>query len=176
MITTRRRLVLALGSSVLVSAFAADAVAQSPSRADRSFETLARRYIDRSARLSPVSATAMGDHRFDRRVDDVSAAGRAAGLRFSRDTLRSLEAIDRAQLSRANQVDAALLENALRADIWRTETLQSWAWNPLGYQSLAGGAIYSLMAREFAPLPERLESATVRMEQFPRLLRQARDE
>jgi uncharacterized protein (DUF885 family) len=95
---------------------------------------------------------------------------------FSRDTLRSLEAIDRAQLSRANQVDAALLENALRADIWRTETLQSWAWNPLGYQSLAGGAIYSLMAREFAPLPERFESATVRMEQIPRLLRQAREE
>jgi uncharacterized protein (DUF885 family) len=69
-----------------------------------------------------------------------------------------------------------LLDNALRADIWRTETLQSWAWNPLGYQSVAGGALYSLMAREFAPLPERLESATARMEKIPRLLAQARAE
>ncbi len=174
--TTRRRVVLALGSSLLVPVIGQSAAAQTPSSADRTFEALARRYIDRGARLSPVSATGMGDHRFDTRVDDLSANGRNAGLRFSRETLRSLERIDRSQLSRANQVDAALLDNALRADIWRTETLQGWAWNPLGYQSTAGGALYSLMAREFAPLPQRLESATVRMEQIPRLLRQAREE
>ncbi|MBX9747599.1 MAG: DUF885 domain-containing protein, partial [Hyphomonadaceae bacterium] len=174
--TTRRRVVLALGSSLLVPALGGDAFAQTPSRADRAFEALGRRYIDRGARLSPVSATGMGDHRFDDRVDDVSASGRAAGLRFSRETLRALERIDRTQLSRANQVDAMLLENALRGDIWRTETLQNWAWNPLGYQSVAGGALYSLMAREFAPLPERLESATARLEKIPRLLSQARAE
>lgn len=174
--TTRRRVVLALGSSLLVPALSTGASAQTTSRADRTFEALARRYIDQGARLSPVSATGMGDHRFDDRIDDVSARGRAAGLRFSRQTLASLERIDRSQLSRANQVDAMLLDNALRADIWRTETLQSWAWNPLGYQSVAGGALYSLMAREFAPLPERLESATARMEKIPRLLAQARAE
>ncbi len=172
--TTRRRVVLALGSSLLVPALATGASAQTPSRADRTFEALARRYIDQGARLSPVGATGMGDHRFDDRVDDLSARGRNAGLRFSQQILASLERIDHSQLSRANQVDAKLLDNALRSDIWRTETLQGWAWNPLGYQSVAGGALYSLMAREFAPLPERLESATARMEQIPRLLAQAR--
>jgi uncharacterized protein (DUF885 family) len=174
--TTRRRVVLALGSSLLVPAFTTGASAQTTSRADRTFEALARRYIDQGARLSPVGATGMGDHRFDDRVDDVSARGRAAGLRFSRQTLASLSRIDRSQLSRANQVDAMLLDNALRADIWRTETLQGWAWNPLGYQSVAGGALYSLMAREFAPIAERLESATARLEKIPRLLAQARAE
>ena len=174
--TTRRRVVLALGSSLLVPALASGASAQTPSRADRTFEALARRCIDQGSRLSPVSATGMGDHRFDDRVDDLSARGRAAGLRFSQQTLASLQRIDRTQLSRANQVDAMLLDNALRSDIWRTETLQGWAWNPLGYQSVAGGALYSLMAREFAPLPDRLESATARMEQIPRLLAQARAE
>jgi uncharacterized protein (DUF885 family) len=174
--TTRRRVVLALGSSLLVPALASGASAQTPSRADRTFEALARRYIDQGARLSPVSATGMGDHRFDNRVDDLSARGRAAGLRFSQQILAALERIDHSQLSRANQVDAKLLDNALRSDIWRTETLQGWAWNPLGYQSVAGGALYSLMAREFAPLPERLESATARMEQIPRVLAQARAE
>lgn len=127
-------------------------------------------------RLSPISATTIGDHRFDTRIDDVSAAGRAASLRFAQTTLASVDAIDASQLSRANQVDAAILANALRAQIWQTETLQSWAWNPLGYQSLAGGALYGLMAREFAPLPRRLEAATARMEQLPRLLAQARAE
>jgi uncharacterized protein (DUF885 family) len=172
--TSRRRVVLALGSTVLVPLLGADAFAQTPSRADRAFEALGRRWLDRSMRLSPVSATGTGDHRFDREIDDVSAAGRAAGLRFAHQTLHQLEAIDKTQLSRANQVDYAILGNSLRASIWQTETWQTWAWNPLGYQGLAGGALYSLMAREFAPLPQRLESAIYRLEKMPRLLEQTR--
>ncbi len=172
--TSRRRVVLALGSTVLVPLLGADAFAQTPSRADRAFEALGRRWLDRSMRLSPVSATGTGDHRFDREIDDVSAAGRATGLRFAHQTLHQLEAIDKTQLSRANQVDYAILGNSLRASIWQTETWQTWAWNPLGYQGLAGGALYSLMAREFAPLPQRLESAVYRLEKMPRLLEQTR--
>jgi uncharacterized protein (DUF885 family) len=174
---TRRRVVLALGSSLFVPAWAMqEAGAEPRSRADRAFEALGRRWLDRSMWLSPISATTTGDHRFDREIDDVSAAGRAAGLAFAQTTLSALEEIDHATLSRANQVDAALLSNALRAQIWQIETLQSWAWNPLGYQALAGGALYGLMAREFAPLPRRLEAATARMEKLPTLLAQARAE
>lgn len=176
MIISRRRVVLALGSTMLVPLAASPALAQNRSRADRAFEALGRRWLDRSMRYSPISATTIGDHRFDTRIDDVSAAGREAALRFTRQTLAALEAIDASELSRANQVDALILGNALRAQIWQTETLQSWAWNPLGYQALAGGALYGLMAREFAPLPRRLEAATVRMEQVPNLLAQARAE
>jgi uncharacterized protein (DUF885 family) len=172
----RRQVVLALGSSMVLPAFAGEAVAQQRTPADRAFERLAARWLDRSMRFSPVSATGIGDHRFDDRIDDVSAAGRAASLRFTRETLSALEGIDRNQLSRANQVDASLLANNLRGDIWRTETLQSWAWNPLMYQGVAGGALYSLMAREFAPLPRRLENAAARMELIPALLAQARTE
>ena len=161
---------------MLAPLMAREAVAQTASRADRAFEALGRRWLDRSMRYSPVSATQIGDHRYDNRVDDVSAAGRNAALRFSQDTLRQLLAIDRAQLTRANQVDYAILENNLRSDIWRTETLQPWAWNPLGYQALAGGALYGLMAREFAPLPQRLRSAIARMELIPDMLRKTRQE
>lgn len=174
--TSRRRVVLALGSAMLAPLMAGEAFAQNSSRADRAFEALGRRWLDRSMRFSPVSATQIGDHRYDSRIDDVSAAGRAAALRFTRDTLRQLERIGRSQLSRANQVDYAILENNLRGDIWRTETLQPWAWNPLGYQSLAGGALYGLMAREFAPRPQRLRSAIARMELIPDLLRKTRQE
>ncbi len=40
------------------------------------------------------------------------------------------------------------------------------------YSQLAGGALYSLMAREFAPLPDRLRAATSRMEKLPGLFEQ----
>src|SRR5262249_47063719 len=122
------------------------------------------------------AATQIGDHRFDAQIDDVSAAGRTTSLRFAHATLSALNAIDKQQLSRANQVDAAMLDNALRGQIWNTESVQGWAGNPLGYQTTAGGAVYNVMAREFAPVARRLESATRRMEQMGRFLRQAREE
>ncbi len=174
--SSRRRVLAALASASLAPFTLGTAWAQTTSRADRAFMRLARRWLDRSMALSPISATSIGDHRFDGRIDDVSAIGRAAGLAFARDTLAAIEAIDTGQLSRANQVDAAMLANALSAQIWQSESLQSWAWNPLIYQALAGGALYALMAREFAPLPRRLEAAAMRMEQLPNLLAQARAE
>ena len=39
----------------------------------------------------------------------------------------------------------------------------------------SGSAIYGLMAREFAPLPQRIGSAVSRMEKIPALLAQARE-
>src|SRR5690606_13216347 len=69
----------------------------------------------------------------------------------------------------------AMLRNQLRYDLWDLETMQSWAWDPQVYSQLAGGALYTLMAREFAPLPDRLRSATARMEKLPALFAQARE-
>ncbi len=161
---------------MLVPLMGGDALAQTSSRADRAFEALSRRWLDQSLRLGPAAATLFGDHRFDRDLDDVSAAGRAATLRLTRQTASALAGIDRNQLSRANQVDAALLDNNLRSTLWTIETNQQWAWNTLAYQSTVSNAIYSLMSREFAPVTQRLESATARLEKIPRFLQQARQE
>lgn len=174
MISSRRQVVLALGSAAVFSTFGARSAFASAE--DARFERLAARWLGRSMQLAPASATQIGDHRFDRRIDDVSAGGRARARRFARDTLRALEAIDRSALSRANQVDWALLANTLRSQIWAHDVLQSWAWEPLTYQSRAGDAIYNLMAREFAPMASRLESATARLELLPTALRHAREQ
>lgn len=150
----------------------ASCVAAAP--ADRQFEQVAADYVDQFPALSPVSATQLGDHRFDSQLDQVSAAAREKSATFHRDMLRRVTALDASQLSRANQVDHALLVHELRAQLWRIETLQEWAWNPLQYTELAGGAIYGLMAREFAPLPKRLGHVTDRLTEFPRLFEQIR--
>ncbi len=141
---------------------------------DQQFEQLGARYMDEFPALSPVSATALGDHRFDSQLDMVSAEARAQKRAFCRKYLEQLHKVDPAQLCRANQVDYALLEHNLQGTLWRLETLQEWAWNPLVYTRLSGGAIYSLIARDFAPLTTRLEHAADRLEQFPRLFRQIR--
>lgn len=150
-------------------------VAASTVAGDAIFADLSKRALDGWLQLSPISATQIGEHTYDSELDDLSAAGRQASIDYTRKTLAELDAIDAATLSRENQVDAAILRNQLQYGLWDAETLQSWASDPQVYSGLAGGAIYTLMAREFAPLPERIRSATVRMEKLPALFAQARD-
>ena len=144
------------------------------SEADTQFNDLSARWLDGAMRLSPVFATQIGDHRFDAELDDLSPEGRAKSLAFSKSMLADLEKIDRSKLSRENEVDASVLRNQLRYDVWGYENLQSWAWDPMLYSQLAGSAIYSLVARDFAPMPDRLRNATLRMEKLPALFAQMR--
>lgn len=159
----------AAGDPAVATATAVD------SEQDRAFAALAARYLDEGLALSPVAATQIGDHRFDAELDDLGAEGRKASADWTRTMLAGLEAIDAAALSREHQVDALILRNQLEGSLWDLETMQSWAWDPQVYSGLAGGAIYGLMAREFAPMPERLKSAAARMEKIPALLAQARE-
>ena len=109
-----------------------------PSAADVAFEGLARRYFDDVLALQPVNATALGDHRYDDKLDDVSLAGRERGITLERELLGAVQALDAAQLSRAHQVDARLLASQLEFDVWRFTDLQDWRWDPLLYTNLAG--------------------------------------
>ena len=162
-------------ATLLALAFLALPVfAATPGSADARFEALSQRYLAEFGRYSPVSATSLGDHRFDGDLDDMSADGRARRVAWVRGVLAELQAIDRNALSRANQVDAAMLENQLRYVIWSDQAYRDWSWDPLVYTQLSGQAVYGLLAREFAPLPERLRSVTARLEKLPTLLEQAR--
>ena len=142
---------------------------------DAEFAALSKRALDTWMQQSPVGATQIGDHRFDSEIDDLSAAGQQKTLAAYKALLTDLEKIDVARLGRENQVDAAILRNQLQSDIWNAEVLQSAKWDPQMYNGLAGSAIYGLMAREFAPLPQRLKSATDRMEKIPAIFAQARE-
>ncbi len=143
--------------------------------ADQQFEQLAAAYMDEFPAYFPVAATALGDHRFDSRLDDISQAARQQNREFWQRYVHSLSQIDGAQLSRSNQVDHALLEYELKGFLWRQEVLQPWAWDPLTYTRLCGSAIYSLMARDFAPIEQRLGHVVDRLEHFPRLYQQIRE-
>jgi uncharacterized protein (DUF885 family) len=142
--------------------------------ADQAYERVAQRYMNEVLALDPVDATQLGDHRFDSRTNDESPAGRAKMIAVSRSLLTQLDQVDTAQLSRAKQVDAHLLHHALEYTVWQIETFRDWSWDPLTYTSLAGNAVYLLLARDFAPLPDRMAHVAARLQAWPRLFEQER--
>jgi uncharacterized protein (DUF885 family) len=163
-----------LAAICAMTILALPAVGATPGAADARFEAVSQRYLAELGSYSPVSATSLGDHRFDGDLDDMSAEGRARNVAWVRGLLAELQAIDRSALARANQVDAAMLENQLRYAAWSSQAYRDWSWDPLFYTQLTGQAVYGLLAREFAPLPDRLRSVTARLERLPTLLEQAR--
>ena len=105
------------------------------------------------------TAPSLGDHRYDAVLDDVSAAGRAQQRAFAAALLTRLEAIDLAALPEAERIDTEMLRHELTYTLWRIDELAEWAWNPMYYTGLAGDSLYTLMARDFAPVSERLAAA-----------------
>jgi uncharacterized protein (DUF885 family) len=143
--------------------------------ADDAFEKLAEDFLDDLPKFSQVNATSIGDHRYDHLLDQVDDDARSRKLALYRKYRTSLRDIDWDELSRPNKVDAEMLRAEIDSNIWSLQTLQEWAWSPLVYVNIAGSSLYTLMARDFSPIEERVEDAVARLEQFPRFLRQARE-
>jgi Bacterial protein of unknown function (DUF885) len=89
-------------------------------------------------------------------------------------SLAELDQIDTAKLSRENHIDAAILKNRNGYSLWSLRVEESWAWDPAIYNEFAGGAIFNLMARDYAPMRERLVAAAARMEKLPAFYAQER--
>ena len=139
---------------------------------DAEFAALAREYLDDRAERHPESATGLGDHRFDARLADPSAQA----LEAERSALdawdRRLAALDQGALSAEHQVDAAMMANSVARRVFEIDELSEHTWNPLFANP--GRAVYQLLARDFAPLAERLEAVAGRLGQIPAVLAEAR--
>ena len=147
----------------------------SPSPMDSRFIEISERYLASLLATSPVTATHLGEHLYDDRLEEVDGAARQEHLVTAANFLEELEALEHSSLSRENQVDHSLLQQRLRKEIWEIETLREWEWNPLVYADLPGSALYLLLSRDFAPLEERLRNVGARCRQFPRFFGQVRD-
>ncbi|HEU4591624.1 MAG TPA: DUF885 domain-containing protein [Steroidobacteraceae bacterium] len=98
------------------------AATQPQSRADLALDSLVEEYFDQQLELSPMNATAIGDSRFDDRLDESTSPG------FREKSL----AIERAYLDRVRKIDAAQLSAAARIsyEIFVDEREQALAGTP----------------------------------------------
>jgi uncharacterized protein (DUF885 family) len=153
-----------------VAAFAAAPLAARA--ADKDFVTVANAYVEDMLKANPETATQLGDHRYDAQLTDRSAGAIAAQTQMNKDYLAKLAAIDPKSLNQTNQIDYEILKSNLERGVFEAEELKEQEWNPIYYNM--GSAIFSLVARDFAPLDQRLESLKGRLEQIPNVVAAAK--
>ena len=139
------------------------------------FEQTVQRFLDELFELHPEVATRVGDHRFDDRWPDLTERGRQARIAFVSRWEGDLTALEEGTLDPGERIDRDLILGELRHARFNDDVLREDAWNPLWWVYQLGGAIHPLLAREFAPLHERLESVAARLEGVPGVLAAARD-
>jgi len=142
------------------------------SSADLQFAALARDYLDDHAQRHPESATEAGDHRFDAQLGDPSEAALADERQALDRYAARLAALDAGALAPEHRVDAAMLASAVDLRVFQLDELREHTWNPM--LANPGQAVYQLLARDFAPLPERLAAVAGRLAAIPAVLAAAR--
>lgn len=135
---------------------------------DARFEALAADILDGLCRRHPDWAGVLGLHEYDAELPDRSAGGLAAEAAWLAGRAADLADVDVAELSVANRADAAILANHVAALRFGIEDLREDEWNPA--EANPGIALYTLLARDYAPAVQRLTAFAGRLEQVPSLL------
>jgi hypothetical protein len=118
----------------------------------------------------PAEATMLGNHEHDDQLDDLSPA--AAGRRRAElhQLLVRLDGLT--GLSAGASVDREVLRTEVNRELFSLTELAEPSWDAL--QHNPGTALYSLIAQDFAPLPDRLTSVAGRLRAVPDYLAAAR--
>ena len=123
----------------------------------------------------PTTATSVGIHDHDERLVDCSHDAleqRRRSMGKYRTELQRLAARP-AELTSEESLDARVLLGALEIEERLLEEVRPAYRDPAYYLDEILYGVYYLAEREFAPLPDRVETAARRLTEVPRLLRQA---
>jgi uncharacterized protein (DUF885 family) len=140
--------------------------------ATEEFRSAAAAAIDDLLEANPVSATSMGDHRFDDRLPDRTPGAVADLVVRLDDHLTRLDAVDDVELDTRDLVDLEILRARITALRFDLAEVRRQEWDPMTWNPAT--ALYLLTARDFAPAAERVQSAAARLVDVPRFLADAR--
>jgi len=141
-------------------------------QSNKDFINLSENYINALMDSSPEFATYLGNHNYDDKLNDYSSEGYQKELEMYKSFLASLQKINTEDLNQNNLIDYKIMESNLKSSIFSIDTLRRHEWNPQVYN--VGGAIYGLIARDFAPLKDRLLNVKERLKGIPAVLEHAK--
>jgi uncharacterized protein (DUF885 family) len=117
----------------------------------------------------PPFATFVGIHTDDDKLGDGTRDAALQEMADERRHLAAVEAIDPQGLSDTARLERDLELHNLRRSIFDSEVHRVWERRSTAMDGV-GDAMFALFARDFAPLAERLEAITGRLEATPKYL------
>jgi len=144
------------------------------SQAVTQFYTDASNFLEELLHDAPTAATFMGDHRFDDQLSINTPEFLKDQRRRMGGWLDQFEAYDRADWPLEAKIDRRLMVQVLKSFIRGFDKLRNQERYPGNGPDEALGGVYSLIIREFAPLPERMRGILGRLRQTPRVLAETR--
>jgi uncharacterized protein (DUF885 family) len=133
-------------------------------------------YLDEAFQAEPMMATRLGDHRFDDRLDDLSASARSANRRRDRKALEDLpRQVDVAKLSRDGRVDYEIFRRDLERSVWLAENFEPFEDDPRIYLGYLTESVYLPLTQSSLPKETNLKNALARMGRIPQVVDVARD-
>ncbi len=142
---------------------------------DAKLQVFFKNYLDQQFALRPTDATALGDHRFDAQLDDISPAAREHWRAFARDTLAALpKQVAYKSLTRDGQIDYEIFQHQLEAQLWLTDNLRPFEKDARTYGSYLSDSVYMLLAQSTQPKETNVANAIARMAQMPKIVEEAK--
>ena len=139
------------------------------------FARVLHELLDDLFRLQPIWATQVGYHAFDDRWPDATDAGRSARCAAYAQHRDRLRALDDGELSADEQIDRALVVEALDGFEFEESVLREHAWDALSVVRSCGSGLFGLLAREFAPWEHRGSAFVERLRSLPEFLHSSAD-
>ncbi|WP_165073972.1 DUF885 domain-containing protein [Paludisphaera rhizosphaerae] len=142
---------------------------------DARLQSLFAAFLQETFRREPTTATQLGEHAYDDRLDDVSPESRRSNLEFLKTTLERIKKeINPAELSAAGKVDLDVFRRHLESSIWLRETFDPFRDDPRVYGEYVNGSVYLLLTQSTLPREVNKRNAQKRIEQAPAILETAR--
>jgi uncharacterized protein (DUF885 family) len=149
------------------------APAAEPGPLDERLYDLVEARFDRLIRDNPVLGTALGLHRDDDLLGDGSREALLAELAADQAHLANVEALDPAGMSPEARFERDLELHNVRRAIFDTDVLRIWERRSFALDVIGDG-LFLLFVRDHAPLPERLEAISGRLEAIATYLEEAK--
>ena len=132
------------------------------------FESLSERLIGEHWSFYPTAGSRIGRHEYDGRLPDLSPAQVSRRQQEIRQGMAELQALDTTTLGADEQLSRQMLELFLQRELFTFEEMRPLENNPMrqaGFLNMGG-----YVRRDYAPLEDRLRSATAALRQVPGFL------
>jgi len=140
---------------------------------NKKLDKLSKKFFDAVIERSPVFATYLGLHKFDKLMPDESKKTYLEFITIYKKFLKEFEKIKADKLNFDGKINLELAIHNLKLFLFDIQEIRYWEQNPDIVSSI-GDAIFPLFVRDFAPFEKRIDNIIARLEKSNKIIEQTK--